>query len=157
MATFKIYREVSLPTTLEPYAIYFIAPPSKPNFVEIYVTDSTGTQAKRVIQDTDVQSMIDSSTNRFYPPIVYGDQSINFTSEQINSETTHYFIQPLTPRTVNIPETNIAEGKQLTIVNMGSSTLELLVDDTSTNVILTPFGVLDLHFANAEWHIILRY
>lgn len=58
MAQFKIFRETSLPAVLEAYAVYLVAPASKPNYVEMYVSDSTGSTAKRILTDTDIQSMI---------------------------------------------------------------------------------------------------
>jgi hypothetical protein len=61
MTTFKVFRETALPSTLQPYAIYFVAPSAKPNYVEIYVSDATGAFAKRVITDNDVQALIDAS------------------------------------------------------------------------------------------------
>lgn len=61
MAQFKMFRETVLPVTLEPYSIYYVAPASKPNYVEIYVSDATGSTAKRVLNDADIQAMIDSS------------------------------------------------------------------------------------------------
>jgi TUP1-like enhancer of split len=63
MTTFKIFRETTLPGTLQPYAIYLIAPASKPNFVEIYVSDSTGAAAKRVLNESDIQALIDASAS----------------------------------------------------------------------------------------------
>jgi hypothetical protein len=38
-----------------------VAPPSKPNYVEIYVSDATGAFAKRVLTDTDIQALINAS------------------------------------------------------------------------------------------------
>lgn len=61
MTSFKAFRETALPGTLQPYAIYFVAPPSKPNYVEIYVSDATGSAAKRVLTDTDIQALINAS------------------------------------------------------------------------------------------------
>lgn len=61
MATFKIYRETALPGTLQPYAVYLIAPAAKPDYIEIYATDATGAVARRSLTDTDVQTMIDAS------------------------------------------------------------------------------------------------
>lgn len=61
MTTFKAFRETALPGTLQPYAIYFVAPASKPNYVEIYVSDATGSSAKRVLTDTDIQALINAS------------------------------------------------------------------------------------------------
>jgi len=61
MATFRIFRETVLPSTLTPSAVYYIAPASKPDYIEIYVTNSAGTVAKRVINEADVQALIDTS------------------------------------------------------------------------------------------------
>lgn len=61
MTTFKVFRETALPGTLQPYAIYFVAPPSKPNYVEIYVSDAAGSSTKRVLTDTDIQALINAS------------------------------------------------------------------------------------------------
>lgn len=61
MATFKIFRETALPSTLEPYALYVVAPTTKPNYIELYSTNATGTQAKRIINESDVQALINSS------------------------------------------------------------------------------------------------
>jgi hypothetical protein len=58
MANFKIFRETAVPGSLQPSAIYIIAPPSKPDYVEIYVTNSTGSAARRIPTDTDIQGMI---------------------------------------------------------------------------------------------------
>lgn len=56
----KIYRETALPSTLTPYSIYFIAPAARPDYVEIYVTDSTGA-AKRVINKADIETLIQAA------------------------------------------------------------------------------------------------
>lgn len=56
----KMYRETTLPGTLQPYSIYYIAPTGSPNYVEVYVTDSSGT-ARRIIKQSDIQAMINST------------------------------------------------------------------------------------------------
>lgn len=56
----KIHKQTTMPGTPEAHAIYIIAPPANPDFVEIYVTDSTGA-AKRVIDETRVEEMIDAA------------------------------------------------------------------------------------------------
>lgn len=61
MALFKIYRETTLPGTLEPYSVYMVAPAAKPDYVEIYVSNAAGTAAKRVLTDVDIQGMITAS------------------------------------------------------------------------------------------------
>jgi hypothetical protein len=56
----KIYRETTLPVMLEAYAIYMIAPEERPDYVEIYVTSSTGVP-KRVINQTDIETLISNA------------------------------------------------------------------------------------------------
>lgn len=58
--TLKIFRETALPGTLQAYAIYMIAPVSKPNYVEMYVTDAVGA-ARRIINSDDIATMINSA------------------------------------------------------------------------------------------------
>lgn len=65
MTIFQIFRETALPSTLQPSSVYFIAPPSKPNYIELYVTDSTGTIPKRIIREEDIQVLIDSKISEF--------------------------------------------------------------------------------------------
>lgn len=57
----KIFRETALPGTLQPYSMYVVAPTAKPDYIELYVTNAAGTQAKRIIDSEDIQSMIDTS------------------------------------------------------------------------------------------------
>lgn len=64
MPTFKIFRETALPSTIEPYSIYFIAPTSKPNYVELYVSNNTGTATRKIIDQEDIQSLINSSISQ---------------------------------------------------------------------------------------------
>jgi hypothetical protein len=61
MANFQVFRETALPGTLQPYAMYLIAPASAPDFLEIYVTGSNSSIIKRVINTDDVQELIDAS------------------------------------------------------------------------------------------------
>lgn len=61
MAQFKIYRETALPGSLQPYAIYLIAPAAKPDYVEMYVTDASGTATRRIPTDADIQAMINAA------------------------------------------------------------------------------------------------
>lgn len=58
MATFKIFRETALPATMQPHSVYLVAPASSPNYVEMYVTDATGANARRIIKESDVTTMI---------------------------------------------------------------------------------------------------
>lgn len=63
MAIFKIFRETALPGSLQPYSIYLVAPAAKPDYVEMYVTDASGTSTRRILNDVDIQSMIDATVS----------------------------------------------------------------------------------------------
>lgn len=65
MNEFSIFRLTALPVTLVPYSIYIIAPPSKPDYVEIYVTNALGTATKRVINEADVMGLIANALSSF--------------------------------------------------------------------------------------------
>lgn len=60
MAVFKIFRETALPTTLQAYSMYVIAPPAQPNYIEIYVTNADGSQARRVPKTADIEAIVDA-------------------------------------------------------------------------------------------------
>jgi hypothetical protein len=61
MATLKVFKETALPGTLEANSIYFISDSGNANFVEIYVTGTTGTVSRHVSTRADIQTMIDNS------------------------------------------------------------------------------------------------
>lgn len=62
MTTFQVFKETALPATLQPHSVYFIAPASAPELVEIYVTNAAGsTPHRHVINKADIQAMIDAS------------------------------------------------------------------------------------------------
>lgn len=61
MATYQIFKETALPGTLQAHSIYLVAPAARPDYVEVYVTGTTGSVVKRVIDVADVQSLIDAS------------------------------------------------------------------------------------------------
>ena len=61
MNAIKFFRETALPGSLQPYSVYFIAPTAKPNYTEIYVTNSDGSAVRRVINSDDVQAMINAA------------------------------------------------------------------------------------------------
>lgn len=62
MATLKVHKTTALPGTLEADSIYFVAPAAAPDLVEVYVTNSAGDVARRVLNRADVQGMIDAAT-----------------------------------------------------------------------------------------------
>lgn len=63
MATYRIFKETALPGTLQPHAIYLVAPAARPDYVEMYVTGAVATTVKRIIDEAHVQEMIDASVS----------------------------------------------------------------------------------------------
>lgn len=61
MATYQVFKETVLPGTLQPNSIYLIAPTAKPDYVEMYVTGTSASVVKRIVNTDDVQSMINAS------------------------------------------------------------------------------------------------
>lgn len=61
MPIIKIHKTTTLPGTLEGHAVYLVAPPAKPNYVEMYVTSADGSAARRIINSDDIQAMIDAA------------------------------------------------------------------------------------------------
>ena len=57
---FKIHRVTALPAQLEAYAVYLVASATNTNYVEMYVSNSTGSDARRVINEADIDALIDS-------------------------------------------------------------------------------------------------
>ena len=60
MAVYSLHKTTALPGTLAANAIYLVTS-SNPDYVEMYVTNTAGTAARRVINAADIQAMIDAS------------------------------------------------------------------------------------------------
>lgn len=63
MATYNIYKETSLPGSLQPHSIYLIAPTGAPDFVEMYVTGASASTVKRIIDAAHVQTLINAAVS----------------------------------------------------------------------------------------------
>lgn len=61
MANFAVYKETALPGTLQPNSIYLIAPAAKPEYLEIYATNSAGTAHRRILTETDINALISAA------------------------------------------------------------------------------------------------
>ena len=61
MPSLLAFKETALPAELQPNALYFVAPPAHPGYVEIYVTNAAGSAARRVIDQATIQGMMDAS------------------------------------------------------------------------------------------------
>lgn len=68
----KIFRETALPASLLPYSIYMVAPADRPQYVEIYVTDSAG-NAKRVINKADIDALISTAVSNATELVIVAD------------------------------------------------------------------------------------
>lgn len=58
MPVIKFFRKTALPATPQPNSIYFITPPNKPNYVEIYVVGNTSSAIRRVLNEDDINALI---------------------------------------------------------------------------------------------------
>lgn len=65
LGQFSIYKENALPAELSANSFYCIPSAGQPDFMEIYVTNSTGTAAKRVPTHSDISGMIASALSGF--------------------------------------------------------------------------------------------
>lgn len=76
---FKTHRVTELPSPLEAYAVYFVAPAAgNPDYVEIYVTSSDGLSARRVINAQDVNNLIEETlagTRQIFVVDTIGDRA----------------------------------------------------------------------------------
>jgi hypothetical protein len=62
MADFRIYKETTLPGTLQPHSMYIVAPASDASLCEIYVTNAdASTPHRHVLRKSEIQAMIDDS------------------------------------------------------------------------------------------------
>lgn len=62
MTIFKPIKLTAVPALpCEGSAVFFVAPQSKPNYIEIYVSNNAGNALKRLLTDTDIQALIDAS------------------------------------------------------------------------------------------------
>ena len=61
MAIFQVFKETALPGTLVANSIYLIAPAGSPDYVEMYVTGTTGSTVKRILNEADIEAMITAS------------------------------------------------------------------------------------------------
>lgn len=60
--TFKPSKLTAVPTLpCDPNAVFFVAPTGKPNYIEVYVSNNAGTALRRLLTDTDIQGLIDTS------------------------------------------------------------------------------------------------
>jgi len=60
--TFKPFKLTAVPSLpCDPNAVFFVAPTGKPNYIEIYLSNNAGTALRRLLTDSDIQGLIDTS------------------------------------------------------------------------------------------------
>ncbi len=56
---FKVRKVTAVPVVpVEPNTLFFVANPSRPDYVEIYISSNTGQQIKRVVNEDDIKVLI---------------------------------------------------------------------------------------------------
>lgn len=63
MANFRTHKVTALPGTLQANSIYYVAPPGRPDYVEVYMTGTDPATVKRIVNTVDVQAMIDAAVS----------------------------------------------------------------------------------------------
>ena len=63
MPAIKIHKTTTLPGTLEGHSIYLVAPATKPDYVEMYVTNADATAVRRIITEQDVINLIAANSS----------------------------------------------------------------------------------------------
>lgn len=61
MPVLNIRKETAVPGTFGPHELVLVAPAARPDSVEVYVSNSTGSAARRVPTVPDIQAMIDAA------------------------------------------------------------------------------------------------
>jgi hypothetical protein len=70
---FNVFKESVLPAVLEAHSVYFVGPASQPDLVEIFVTGSSASIVRRVLNQADIQSMISSAITANGNAVVVAD------------------------------------------------------------------------------------
>lgn len=63
MASILFEKRASLPTTLNPNTIYLIPSQVDSSYLDIYVSDSTGTTAKKIVNKDDIDNIVNQLTS----------------------------------------------------------------------------------------------
>lgn len=63
MAAVKFFKETALPGTLQANSVYFIAPAGSPDYVEVYVTGTSATTVRRLMNESDIEAMITAAVS----------------------------------------------------------------------------------------------
>ncbi|MEM4958985.1 MAG: hypothetical protein QXX12_03815, partial [Nanopusillaceae archaeon] len=65
MAVLTFHKVTALPQQLQPNSVYFVSVPAKPEYMEVYVTGTTASVVKRVLNENDIRALIQAELAGF--------------------------------------------------------------------------------------------
>lgn len=88
-AIFQVQKLTAVPTTpTTPHTLFLVALPDKPTHMEVYMSDKTGTLARRTLSESDVQAMIATALSSANQVTIVAD--INARNSLTNKNGTVY-------------------------------------------------------------------
>lgn len=87
----KLTAVPSTPTT--PSTLFFVAPPERPDYVEIYVSSKDGTKLKRQINETDVKALITANITSGSKYVIVDDIT---TRDDLSDKTSTVYVKDAT-------------------------------------------------------------
>jgi hypothetical protein len=128
MKQLKIFRETALPGTTQADSIYIIAPAGTPNYVEIYVTNSSN-QLRRIINQADITALINSAVQAATELTIVADIAAR---NALNPTRTMYvFVQNATG------DATVASGGATYLYNTSNSTWIKVSEAESLDVVVS--------------------
>ena len=151
---FKVHRVTALPTILDPYSVYYVAPASTPNYVEIYVSNAAGTTAKRVINESDIKTLISEELSKVSSLVIFN----TIAERNAATPTTNKFAYVINATA----DSTVKVGGASYLYNTGNSTWTKISESESLDVSLTWAGIvgkpnssvsaIDLAVTNSHTH-----
>lgn len=89
MNKLRIFKETILPETLNPSSLYFITDTVNTDYVELYLTDKNGLNARRIPSRTDISNMISSAVNAIEPTAPNGSSSLIVVNDITERDSTN--------------------------------------------------------------------
>lgn len=131
---FKVHRVTALPTTLDPYSVYYVAPASTANYVEIYVSNAEGTSARRVINESDIKTLISEEFSKISSLEIFS----TIAERDAEAPTTNKFAY-VTDATA---DSTVKSGGASYLYNTSNSTWTKISEAESLDVSLTWAGIV---------------
>lgn len=129
MSTFKVFKETSLPASLQPNSLYFIAASADATLAEIYITNQAGTATRHVINKSEIQTMIDNSIAAHNELRVVAD--ISARNALNPSRSMYVFVTDATG------DSTVSSGGATYLYNLAATTWIKTSEAESLDVVLT--------------------